>query len=84
MAYKITIEENIATFMIDRPEMRNAINTEVVDGLESFLEKIENNLEVSFVVITGAGDRAFCSGGDLSEYQDLQTAEDSFPMLSRM
>ena len=84
MAFKITIEKNIATFMIDRPEMRNAINTEVVDGLESFLNQVENNLSISYVVITGAGDRAFCSGGDLAEYQNLQTAQESFPMLSRM
>jgi enoyl-CoA hydratase len=84
LAFKITIEENIATFMIDRLEMRNAVNTEVVDGLESFLDEVENDLDISFVVITGAGDRAFCSGGDLVEYQDLQTADDAFPMLSRM
>lgn len=84
MSYIISIEEGIATFMIDRPEMRNAINTEVVDGLESFLNQVEGDTSVSFAVITGAGDRAFCSGGDLAEYQALRTAAEAFPMLSRM
>ena len=79
LSYLISIEEDIATFTIDRPEMRNAVNTEVVDGLESFLDRVENNPAVSFVVITGSGDRAFCSGGDLSEYQDLRTADRGVP-----
>ena len=64
--------------------MRNAVNTEVVDGLESFLNQVENTPAVSFAVIRGAGDGAFCSGGDLSEYQALRTAKEAFPMLRRM
>lgn len=84
MSYIISIEDSIATFTIDRPEMRNAVNTEVVNGLESFLNQVENDATVAFAVITGTGDRAFCSGGDLSEYQSLRTAAESFPMLSRM
>lgn len=84
LSYEISIVKNIATFTITRPEMRNAINTEVVNGLELFLNKVENHADLSFVVITGTGDRAFCSGGDLSEYQALRTADEAFPMLSRM
>lgn len=84
MSYLITYEDSIATFTIDRPEMRNAINTDVVDGLESFINHVEKDSGVSIVVITGAGDQAFCSGGDLSEYHSLRTAAESYPMLSRM
>lgn len=84
MAYIISIEKEIATFTIDRPERRNAVNTAVVDGLEKFLEQVEKNPMIAYTVITGTGDKAFCSGGDLSEYHSLRTAADSFPMLSRM
>lgn len=84
MSYLITFEEGIATFTIDRPETRNAVNTEVVDGLESFLSQVEKDSTISFAVITGTGERAFCSGGDLSEYHSLRTSEESLPMLSRM
>lgn len=84
MSYQITIENGIATFMIDRSEMRNAINTAVMDGFDEFIGKVEVDEDISFAVITGAGDRAFCSGGDLSEFHALRTAEQAFPMLSRM
>ncbi|MFS0574360.1 enoyl-CoA hydratase/isomerase family protein [Sporosarcina sp. 179-K 3D1 HS] len=84
MSYKIEIKEGIATFTIDRPERMNAVNYEVMDGLEEFLDRISDDPEVGYAVITGAGDRAFCSGGDLSEFHGMQTADQAYPMLSRM
>ena len=84
MSYIISKKEGIAFFTIDRPETRNAINTAVMEGLETFLDQVENNLAISYVVITGTGDRAFCSGGDLSEFHAFRTADEAFPMLSRM
>lgn len=84
MAYVISVAEGVATFTIDRPERRNAVNTAVVDGLEKFLDRVEKDPTIAYAVITGSGDRAFCSGGDLSEYHALRTAADAYPMLSRM
>lgn len=84
MVYKIEIKHQIAIFTIDRPEMRNAINNEVMEGLESFLDQIEHDKEVAFAVITGTGNKAFCSGGDLSEFHSFMTAQEALPMLSRM
>jgi len=55
-----------------------------MDGLELFINRVVGDEEISFAVITGAGDRAFCSGGDLSEFHAFRTAEEAFPMLSRM
>lgn len=83
MSFTIEIKEGIAKFTIDRPERRNAISTEVVRGFESFLDQVEQHEAVFYTVITGAGN-VFCSGGDLAEYQSLWTAEDAYPMLSRM
>lgn len=84
MAYQIQIENGIAKFTIDRPEVRNAINGEVMEGLEQFLEQVENNSAIAYTVITGAGEQAFCSGGDLSEFHRLRTTDEAFPMLSKM
>jgi enoyl-CoA hydratase len=84
MAYSTVIEDGIATFTIQRPEMRNAVNLDVMAGLEQFLDQIEDNPDVAFAVLTGSGDRAFCSGGDLSEFHAFRTADEAFPMLSRM
>lgn len=84
MSYKIDINDGTATFIINRPEMRNAINHSVMDGLETFLSKVEVDDSIAYAVITGEGDRAFCSGGDLSEFHGLQTADQAYPMLSKM
>lgn len=64
--------------------MRNAVNYAVMDGLEMFLSKVESDAGIAYVVVTGEGDRAFCSGGDLSEFHGFHTADEAYPMLSRM
>ena len=60
-----SVDGGVATLTIDRPERRNAINPEVVRGLLDGLEAAEADPAVRVVVLTGAGDRAFCAGGDL-------------------
>lgn len=84
MDYIITVKDTIATFTINRPAKRNAVNTTVMDGFDLFFEKVEQDSTIAFAVITGAGDEAFCSGGDLEEFHELRTASQAFPMLSRM
>ncbi|MCM3768572.1 enoyl-CoA hydratase/isomerase family protein [Neobacillus niacini] len=70
-------------FTIKRNEKRNAINYEVMEGLTEAIEK-SRQFGVKALVITGEGDRAFCSGGDLSVFHLLHTKEDAYPMLSKM
>ena len=76
-------DEGLLVFTINRPEKRNAINYEVMAGLEDALKK-SNEGNNKALVITGAGDRAFCSGGDLAVFHDLRTEKEAFEMLSRM
>lgn len=84
MAYKIENDNGICTFTIDREEKRNAVNDEVMDGLKEVITYIKENESVRFLVITGAGEKAFCSGGDLSEFHSLKTESEAFGMLSKM
>ncbi len=58
-------QDGVATITIDREERRNAINPEVVDGIAQALHRAEEDAAVRVVVLTGAGERAFCAGGDL-------------------
>jgi enoyl-CoA hydratase len=51
---------------INRPEKMNAINGDVLDGLNAALDRAAADDEVKVVVVTGAGDRAFSAGYDLS------------------
>lgn len=59
-----------AWLTINRPEQRNALSDEVFDGLLAGLERAAADAKVRAVVITGAGDKAFCAGGDLREMNE--------------
>jgi enoyl-CoA hydratase/carnithine racemase len=54
---------------INRPDKRNAINADVIAGLRTGLRAAHADPEVRAVVLTGAGDKAFCAGGDLQPGQ---------------
>lgn len=56
----------VLTLTIDRPDARNALNAEVLDGLVAGLAAAKGDDGVRVVVLTGAGDRAFCAGADLA------------------
>lgn len=51
---------------INRPEVRNAINQAVVAGISEGITDAMADESIRAIVLTGAGDRAFCAGGDLS------------------
>lgn len=80
----LNVENGIAWVTINRPEKRNAIDFDVIQMLDTFLDEIETNNEAKLLVITGAGDKAFCSGGDLSAFHGLKTSEQAFEMLYSM
>ena len=53
------------TITLNRPQKRNALNDAVVDGVRQALATAQADPDVRAIVLTGAGDRAFCAGGDL-------------------
>lgn len=64
------VADSAAWITINRPEARNALNRAVREGLlEAFLAA-EQDDAVLAVVLTGAGEKAFCAGGDLKEMND--------------
>lgn len=50
---------------LNRPEKRNAINQQVIDGVRLGLRLAHEDPALRAIVLTGAGDKAFCAGGDL-------------------
>ncbi|MEH7382412.1 enoyl-CoA hydratase/isomerase family protein [Bacillus sp. JJ1533] len=76
--------QGIVWFTINRPEKWNAIDFDVMDGLLQTIAEVEGNEDARALVITGSGHKAFCSGGDLSVFQNLQTVEEAYQMLSKM
>jgi enoyl-CoA hydratase/carnithine racemase len=60
----------VLTIVIDREERRNALNEAVAQGIAAGLDEAEADRSVRAVVLTGAGDKAFCAGGDLQPAAD--------------
>ncbi|MGV3633813.1 MAG: enoyl-CoA hydratase-related protein [Pseudorhodoplanes sp.] len=57
----------IATITINRPEVRNAVRPQTYEELTEAMKMAADDPEVGVVVLTGAGDKAFCSGGDVRD-----------------
>lgn len=62
---RYAVEERIATVTINRPDARNSLSPQVISELRQALDGAAADPAVGVVVLTGAGDRAFCAGGDL-------------------
>jgi enoyl-CoA hydratase/carnithine racemase len=60
-------EGPVAWLTIDRPEARNALSAAVREGLFGGLRRFSSDDGARVLVLTGAGDKAFCAGGDLKE-----------------
>jgi enoyl-CoA hydratase/carnithine racemase len=61
------IEDRVAWLTIDRPEARNALSKAVRDGLWEGFRRFADDADAAVLVLTGAGEKAFCAGGDLKE-----------------
>lgn len=59
-----------ATITLNRPEKLNALNYATLEELAGCFEDASFDDEIAVVVITGAGDRAFCTGADLTEWEE--------------
>ena len=64
------LRDKVAWITINRPESRNALNKAARDGLRSAYERFNADSAAAVAVLTGAGDKAFCAGGDLKEMAD--------------
>ena len=85
-AVRYEVNSGVAWITINRPEARNALNDAVRRGLFDCFEHAVADNEAKVIVLTGAGDRAFCSGGDLKEMADaaLQVPPPDFvPIFGR-
>ncbi|MCJ8156104.1 enoyl-CoA hydratase/isomerase family protein [Sphingomonas sp. LaA6.9] len=60
-------EDGIAIITINRPDQRNCLSREVREGLRGAWERFERDPALRVAILTGAGEKAFCAGGDLKE-----------------
>jgi enoyl-CoA hydratase len=64
------LDEGIATVRLNRPEKRNRLTIRTLWEIIDALEKAGDDNEVKVIIITGAGDKAFCAGADIKEFID--------------
>ena len=64
------VSESIATLIIDRPEVRNALDLDTVAAVREALGRLETDASVGVVIITGAGESAFVSGADINDIRE--------------
>lgn len=66
VAYEV--RDRVATVMLNKPEQRNPLSTQMVRDIISALRAAHDDAGVRAVVLTGAGDKAFCAGADLGGF----------------
>src|SRR5439155_8507 len=74
--------DGVATVTMNRPEVRNAINAEMLCRLADVWQDINDDASIRAVIFTGTGEQAFCAGADLDRLvrmmQGLRPAETDF------
>ena len=74
-AIKMDRADRVAIITLDRPEVLNALNLQLVRDLDGALTELEQDDGVGAIVITGAGERAFSAGADIHENRELSSEE---------
>lgn len=80
------VDDGVAWLTIDRPEARNALSRDVRDGLWEGTRRFVDDDSAAVLVLTGAGEKAFCAGGDLKEMAETALAvppPDFLPQFGR-
>jgi len=68
---KLNIENKIATIIINRPDVLNALSVDVIYELISAFERLENDPDAGVIILTGEGTKAFIAGADIKYMQKL-------------
>ena len=82
--YTVDGDGAVAVIEINRPDRMNSFRGRTVDELIFAFKTAWSNPQVAAIVLTGAGDRAFVSGGDLKELSALRTEQEASSMAFRM
>ncbi|HRO43154.1 MAG TPA: enoyl-CoA hydratase-related protein [Flavipsychrobacter sp.] len=68
------LTEGTFVITINRPDKLNALNKDVIEELGKALDEVYNNREIKTAILTGAGEKAFVAGADISEFTSLDAS----------
>ena len=66
---------NVAIATIDRPKALNALNSEVLNDLNTLVDEVNADEEIRVLILTGSGEKSFVAGADIGEMSNLTKAE---------
>ena len=73
--YLLSVEDGVALVTLNRPQAMNSINRDLRLQLLELFPALDLRDDVNVIVLTGAGDKAFCTGADLKERSARSTAD---------
>jgi enoyl-CoA hydratase len=74
-ALHLIINGPIAELRLDNPSKLNALTVAMLEALDTYCSELERNASVRAIVLTAEGDRAFCTGADITAWSELAPAE---------
>lgn len=77
-------EDGIATLTLNRPEARNAMTFEMYEGLKRVCTELAENRDARVLVITGADERSFAAGTDISQFRSFASPDDAVAYEQRI
>lgn len=89
---KLDVKNNILYFTINRPDKLNALNFQTLDEIGDAMREAYDNDDVKGIIITGAGEKAFVAGADISEFTQLneinsrkisEKGQDTFSLIEK-
>ncbi len=78
------IDADVGLITFNQPEKRNAVSVEMWAGLAAILDQFAADPDVKVVVLTGAGEKAFVSGADISQFDQLRGDADAQQEYDRL
>src|SRR5260370_34205538 len=79
-----SVEAGIARLTFNRPQARNALTFAMYEQMASICESVNKDRSIKVMILTGAGDKAFASGTDISQFRAFKTAEDALEYEERI
>src|ERR1700751_2426170 len=79
-----SVEDGIARVTFNRPQARNALTFAMYEQLAAICQNINGDHSVKALILTGAGDKAFASGTDISQFRAFKTAQDALDYEARI
>src|SRR3954463_5918232 len=79
-----SVENSIARITFNRPQARNALTFAMYEQMAAICEAVNADRSIKAMILTGAGDKAFAAGTDISQFRAFKTAKDALDYEARI